>query len=150
MTWSKIASGAAIGALIGGTGALVLGAMESRKASAGDLGVEAEYLQGDFQLCELVSRFKPLATDKELQHLYKRIVTSADGLLKCYVDATTYKSKGSLQFKANRLSYATMQAATQLCKKSFASGNESAADLTREIPNLEGLLNNHLHNLMLT
>ena len=63
MTWSKVASCAAVGALIGGTGALVLGAMESRKASAGDLGVEAEYLQGDFQLCELISRFKPLATD---------------------------------------------------------------------------------------
>ena len=150
MALSKIFSGATIGALLGGTGAAILYAMESKKAAANNLGIDADYLQSDAQLSELISRFQQLGTNKDLEFLYKKIVSSADGLLKCYIDAPESKSKGALQFKANRLSYSTVQAAQQLCKKSFAQGNETAAELTREISNLEGMLNNHLHNMMIS
>lgn len=149
MALSKVVPGILIGGFLGGTGAAVLYAMESRKVSADNLGIEASFLQSDYQLSELISRYRCLATDKNLEHLYKKVVTSADGLLKCYVEASESKTKGALEFKANRLSYATVQAANQLCKQSFARGNENAPELVRELQNLEGFLNNHLHNMML-
>lgn len=151
MAFQQIASGAFMGAIAGGLVGAAYHAMQTRKSSAENLGLEANYLHSDMQLAELVSRFRHLGNhSKDLETLYNTLVTSCDGLLKCYVDSSVYKTKGALQFKANRLAYAAKEAATSLCRRAFKEfQDESSHELLREIKNLEGLCNNHLHNIML-
>jgi len=142
-------SGAALGALIGAAWSSASYLLAARRAAAEQVLGEAPHLQRDLQLSELISRFRPLgAHSGELRLVYARLVDSCDRLLRCH-DAPGAR-RGSTPFKANRLAYQAKAAAVELCERAFAEyRDDSAPAMLREIENLEGLTNNHLHNIML-
>ena len=152
MTTSQIITGAVAGAVLGGITTAAVCAMKTKKAESEDLGVEnVDYLLADSQLSELVSRFRVLSYHSdELNQLYVDMVKSCNGLIECYMNPQMNKTKGALQFKANRFASAAKNNAIKLCKLSFSKHkDERSHELLREIDNLEGFCNNHLHNLMI-
>eukprot|EP00967_Tisochrysis_lutea_P141191 scaffold259046_cov33-Tisochrysis_lutea.AAC.4 len=71
-------------------------------------------------------------------------------MLRICRESQSSPSKGSAPIRANRHAYAACTAARKLCKVAFDKhADENAPLLVVEIDNLEGHLNNHLHNLML-
>lgn len=153
MSHMNVVYGAMAGAAIGGLLTAAFGAMEDKKHASQNLGVDnIEFLLADSQLSELLSRFKPLSKHSaELLDLYNNMVTSCNELIKIYVNPGEHNSKGAMHFKANRLATRAKNNAISLCKLSFSKyKDETSPELLREIDNLEGLCNNHLHNIMIS
>ena len=149
----KVVYGSLAGAVIGGVLTAAFGAMEDKRSASQNLGVDnVDYLLADAQLSELVSRFKILSTHSdELKGFYEVLVSSCNDLIKIYVNPDEHRQKGAMQFKANRLATKAKSSAMSLCKLAFSKyKDENAPELLREIDNLEGLCNNHLHNLMIS
>jgi hypothetical protein len=137
---------------MGGVISSIIDAMQTKRAESEDIGVEGlEYLAADGQLNEMVSRFRPLSEHSaELRTMYIQLAQNCNDLIKCYMNPQENKTKGALQFKANRLAFSAKNSAIKLCKQAFARYKDARShELLREIDNLEGLCNNHLHNLMI-
>jgi len=141
----QLASGALLGAVAGALVAGALHAMRARRDCAEDLGVEAPSLWSDLQLAELLSRFRPLGRhSSELEERYRTLVVTVDELVQLATQS------GSGQFKANRLVYRARACARTPCQRGFRDYKDPLGpELLLEIDNFEGLLNNHLHNIML-
>jgi hypothetical protein len=143
-----LSSGALLGALGGALVAGALHAMRTRRDCAEDLGVEAPALRADAQLAEMLSRFRPLARhSSELEERYHTMVRTVDELVRL---ATQSSATGAVQFKANRLVYLARDCARGLCQLAFRNHQDPLGpEMLLEMNNFEGLLNNHLHNIML-
>lgn len=146
----QVASGAAVGAAVGAFAGWAIGAMKSRRASAEEVGAYAEHLGKDLQVAELVSRFKTISDHSdETRQLYATLVTSADEMVRLCQTARG-EARGVASIRANRLAFASCASARKLCKIAFDEHkDENAPLLAAEVDNLEGHLNNYLHNLML-
>lgn len=151
MNWEYITSGAFVGLLGGGVVGFAMSEMKKKEEEGNNVG-NVSNLQADSQLAELVSRFKPLAKhEPEMQTLYDSLVESCDKVLECYLLASESQSRGAIQFKANRHAYAAKQNANKLCKKAFSEYKDQLGpELQNEVSNIEALLNNHLHNMLIT
>lgn len=158
----SLAQGAAAGAAVGAVLSGVAHLMRERRAAAEDLGVDGvgEHLAREVQLSELLSRFKPLGRHCERSRLgYEALVRACEDLLRyaselrasaaARVASPGAPSAGVLQMRANRAAYAAKREATLLCKAVFAQYRDDlAAAMLAEVPQLEALCNNHLHNMM--
>lgn len=141
----RVVLGSCVGALIGGGVSFAKWMMSQKALEAEDLGVEVVHIRRDPHLMEILSRFKPLSTISEQSRLlYTSLVTQCE-LLYGMAGAT-----GGAQIKANRLCSAINICAQQLSKQALKSTDLSSAPLTTDVEELEGIVNNFLHNMMLT
>lgn len=140
----RMMMGAAVGATIGATCALVRWGMHQKAQQAQDLGVVVRHVRADPQLMEILSRFKPLAqVSPHAEQLYQTLISQCEEL---YALAG---AKGGAQIRANRLCAATIACARTLSKQALRSTDLSVAPLFTDVEELEGILNNFLHNMLL-
>lgn len=146
-----IVSGAIAGAAVGGVLTWAVQSMQARKESAKNLGAETVYLQRDMQLAELISRFRPLSKhSREMEELYLAMVVACDEVVKHHAEKAAGQAGKTVEIMANRQVSAAVKKAKALCKQGFQRYNDPLAPvLTIEIENVEGLLHNHLYNIML-
>lgn len=150
--WLAILKGAGVGAILGGGVATASHYMRANAAAPVDLKVPARTLERNRELAQLVGKFTPLRDLSErTRNLYDTMVVSCNNVL----SAEQSQVKGADQYKASRSALQTIASAKALCReaaKLTQRGVRCEADpfeVMRDIETLEGLVNNHLHNIML-
>ena len=143
--------GVIIGGIIGGTLSFFSSMMKVKQQTANrldeNMGFETNWLKADTELCEVVSRYREITGygDESVQ-LYKNVVKNCDQLVELVYDDT----RKTRAIHANRCFVAAKTSATALCRFAIAKGSERAQELLRDIDLLNDLLNNHLHNIMVS
>tara|TARA_B100000683_G_scaffold268918_1_gene304930 strand:+ start:1888 stop:2343 length:456 start_codon:yes stop_codon:yes gene_type:complete len=138
------AYGAAAGAILSAGGYY----MKTTRGAPVELGVSAPHVERDRELKGVLLNFAPLRkASQRTDTLYVTLVSACD----LVVRAELQKAKGAMQMKANRANAQAIATARMLCREAAKSpGCKDAAFLAmREIESLEGILQNHLHNVML-
>ena len=150
--WRTALHGAGVGAALGAAVAVANFFIKQQANQVADLKIEAPTLCGHRELSLLISKFTPLRDlSDRTRDLYDTMVTSCDYVL----EAEQRKVTGAEQLAASRAALATVSGARALCReaaKLTQRGVKCAADpfeAMRDIETLEGLVNNHLHNIML-
>ena len=151
--WGAILKGVGVGAVLGGSIATANHFIAKSKAPAIDLKVPACALLQNAELSAVINGFTPLRDLSErTRNLYDTMVISCNYV----VNAEMEKVKGSEQFKASRAALQTIASAKALCREAAKMTQKGAKSETdpfeamRDIETLEGLVNNHLHNIMIT
>ena len=134
--------GAGVGAALCGMSSAIKRRQSLVKTVGDDIGVDCTWLKADAQLCELVWRFKEI--EKHGPQLFRSIVTNCDALVKIVHD----DKRPTRQIHANRALVAARSAALALCRLALSNCDSNAVALNTDIPELESLCNNHLHNVM--
>ena len=151
--WLSITQGAFYGACLGGGGAAIFHFMNEYGKQPIDLKVTVKAVQNNKDLCRLLAKFTPLRDlSAQTRTLYDKMIRSCDEL----VNAEFREVKGADQLQASRLALLTVSSAKALCNQAVKLTQKGVPcesdpfDVMREIETLEGQVNNHLHNIMLT
>ena len=143
--------GVIVGGLIGGALSFFSSMMKIKEQTANKLdenmGFETLWLKADTELCEVVSRYREIAGyGEESFQLYVNVVKNCDQL----VELVHNDSRKTRAIHANRCFVAAKTSATALCRLAISKGSDRAHELLRDIDLLNDLLNNHLHNIMVS
>jgi Mg2+ and Co2+ transporter CorA len=132
--------GAGAGAAIG-----VVGHMMNQKDDQSlDVGIPVRHLHTNAKMREVICRFKRLATQSaKAIELYTHMVRSCDAIL------ALANSKGGDQFRANRANVGAVAAARALTRQALRTTELHMAPMAEDVEELEGMLNNILHNMLL-
>lgn len=141
----KVARGAAFGAAIGGALSAATYLIKAKTEENVNLGVDVVCLKSNPKMIELLSRFRAGASETQRgQQLYILMVKSCDDVL-----ALSVSKAGAGQFKAHRASANAVAAARALTKVVLKSNDLRAGPASDDADELEGMLNNILHNMIL-
>ena len=134
--------GAMAGAGIGFAGYII----KQKQLAASDLGVEVEHLRTDPAFMEILSRFKPLSEiNDESRSLYRKMVQHSE-MLK---SMQARQVKGGEQIKVNRVCVSITTTCKALSKQALKSRDLGIAPLPSDVEELEAIVNNILHNIMM-
>ena len=141
---SKVLAGAAVGACAGAALAGAKAAMSRDPPRASQLGVATTHLSRHEAVVDVLLRFRAVASVSQEAHAYyTSLVAQCDRLF------GMEGAKGGAQVQAHRLSADIGRTATRLSKQAVRSSDLHVAPLTSDCEDLEALVNNFMHNLML-
>lgn len=137
---------AVVGSLVGAGIGSILFYLKRSQPAAEDLGEYAGLtnLHNRSDLLQILQRFRVLASvSAQANAMYTDLITDCNDLL-AYEDA-----RGRRQIEANRLCVKIINCARKLSKQAVRSNDLHLVPLTSDVEELEAIVNNFLHNIML-
>lgn len=147
---TNILQGIGYGALLGG-GVAALGYFmrKNKLQGAAELGYATTHVQNDPNLVSILEKLTPLAAcSPRGRQLYEACLGACDLLLR----AESNKAKGNEQFKATRaagLAHSSAKALTKEAAK-YPRLADRAYEAQADLQEMQTLLSNHLHNVMIS